>query len=143
MSETISSMLLILILSFVAVYDFREHEIPNIAILFLFLISAGKVIFNSKYGNLVVFVIWTVFFLAIYIFSEKKGIYLLGEGDIKLLSVLSLYFGFDFLRVLILTCVSGFVAGFIAGIINKTYLKTYIPLAPFVLGASVLVEVVH
>ncbi|ADQ41573.1 peptidase A24A prepilin type IV [Caldicellulosiruptor acetigenus I77R1B] len=143
MSKTIISTLLILILLYAAVYDFKKREIPNVAVILLFFVSAAKVILNRSYSNVIVFVIYTLFFLAIYIFVEKKGIYLLGEGDIKLLSVLSLYFGLDFLKVLILTCISGFAAGIVTGIVKKTYLKTCIPLAPFVLVASILIEVVR
>lgn len=108
----------------------------------LLFVAAVKVILNRNFGNVIIFAIYTLFLLATYFFSEKRGIYLLGEGDIKLLSALSLYFGFDFLKVLLLTCISGFVAGFIAGIVNKTYLETYVPLAPFVFAASIIVEVV-
>uniref|UniRef100_A0A7C5V5M8 Peptidase A24 n=1 Tax=Caldicellulosiruptor owensensis TaxID=55205 RepID=A0A7C5V5M8_9FIRM len=143
MSKVILSVSFLLILVVAAIYDFKKREIPNLTVVLLLFIAAVRVILNKSYSNVIIFAIYTLFFFAIYIFAERRGIYLLGEGDIKLLSVLSLYFGFDFIKVLFLACTTGFAMGLATGIKKKTYLKTYVPLAPFVFLASTLFEVVN
>lgn len=123
MSKVILSVSFLLILVVAAIYDFKKREIPNFTVVLLLFIAAVRVILNKSYSNVIIFAIYTLFFFAIYIFAERRGIYLLGEGDIKLLSVLSLYFGFDFIKVLFLACTTGFAMGLATGIKKKDLFK--------------------
>lgn len=143
MSKVILSVSFMLVLLIAAIYDLRKREIPNITVAILFFISAVKVVILKSYSNVIIFVIYTLFFFLVYVLAESKNIYLLGEGDIKLLSVLSLYSGHDFIKILFLACTTGFLAGIIVGIRKKTYLNTSVPLAPFVFIASAFFEVIN
>jgi leader peptidase (prepilin peptidase)/N-methyltransferase len=77
----------------IAIVDFYKFEIPDLSIFFLLIIS----LFNFSIINL--FFVIFIFFLTFYYWKIEK----MGFGDVKLLSVLTIYYGYHIFYILILS----------------------------------------
>ena len=129
------------------IYDFRHHLIKNTALVFLSLWcllgiplkltlgiapSLPLLILKTCFGGLVGF-----FLLLIIAVTTNGGI---GGGDIKLVTVLGLYYGvLGLCQILILSCLSAFFAVLLYRLRYKSK-PTAIPFAPFLFLGCVFYE---
>lgn len=81
MSKVILSVSFLLILVVAAIYDFKKREIPNFTVVLLLFIAAVRVILNKSYSNVIIFAIYTLFFLR-YTFLRKEEAYTCWEKEI-------------------------------------------------------------
>ncbi|WP_041719207.1 prepilin peptidase [Alkaliphilus oremlandii] len=122
------------ILSVIMILDIRYLKIPDALIVFLL----GSSILNVATVGDINFIISRilVFFsisLLMIIYSLISGV---GGGDVKLISVLSLIFGFkEILCIFILSIILAAAASVFLILMKKAKLNTKIPLSPFIVVA--------
>ena len=129
---------LFLMLTVVSIVDIKQHKIKNVFILLLLLLSVGY-IFIDKYFNwinkLVTFVITAICLFVVYFFVNKDNRTILGGGDIKLISVMALFLGWQRLMIALFIMGIGIV---LYGLLKR---EQNIPLAPFLSVGTMIVVV--
>jgi len=120
---------IITILILILFYDIKFLKIPNILVIFIFIISFLNLFINKTALNYLTGLIigFGVFYLLYLIFP--KGI---GFGDVKLAGAIGLFLGF---RLTILAVLLSFFSGAIVGLLlialGKKTMKDPIPFGPF------------
>ncbi len=133
------------ILMLVILIDMDTYTIPNKIILFgiIFSVSFNLFygnIFESIFGGLVSF--FNIFSIVILVekFIKKEA---MGRGDIKLFSMIGLFFGYEKTFIVINlsmhTCLFYFFITNMISFINKKDYKTILPFGPFISISSILV----
>lgn len=152
--------LILLTLILTTLIDLKLKIIPNEIIVFLFILSillnflilpnwnnfySFLGAYNSFFGNLfilwqnklIAFVFSLLFFGGLVILTQGRG---MGMGDVKLMMVLGLIFGWP--EILIITLLSFIIGGLISivfVIAKKKNLKSLVPFGPFIVLAVFLV----
>lgn len=135
----ISSLILINLLLIIAVIDYKTKSIPDCFLLIMLVMGLVTIFFIPQvefYNPLI-----TAVFLGLIMFLiNKKSKNALGMGDVKLLGILALFFGFQkVIEIIFLSLVMGLIFGLFVMIKNKQNLKTELPFIPFVF-LSVLIS---
>jgi len=132
------SVIFIAILICIFFIDLEHYIIPDSLLVFLLLISILKMIILNQpelWNGLITTGVTFLFFYLVYILSKEK----FGGGDVKLFTLLALFFGWPLINLLIvLASVSGLlIAGILimAGIIKK---DEPIPFGPFIVFSSII-----
>lgn len=118
--------------------DLEHYIIPDSLLAVLLILSALKIFLlnQPQFLNAVITTVITfLFFYLVYILSKEK----FGGGDVKLFTLLALYFGWPLINLLIvLASVLGLIiAGvmIMAGVMNK---DEPIPFGPFIVFSSII-----
>lgn len=130
--------ILLISLFFVSYSDYKKMIIPNNDLLFMAVSGIVMMIVEYLYyRSFDVFKSYILGFLAAFLlmlfiyFITKRSI---GEGDVKLFSILGFFLGFNHLLLcLLFISVSSFLTGMGVMIYKKLSLKQLIPMAPSVL----------
>lgn len=152
--------LIFLTLVLISLIDLKLKIIPNETIIFLFILSiflnfltlpnwnnfysflgAYNLFFGSLpiwwQNKLIAFIFSLLFFGGLVFLTWGKG---MGLGDVKLMMVLSLIFGWpETLIITVLSFIIGGVAGLVLLITKKKRLKSSLPFGPFIVLAVFLV----
>ena len=132
------SVIFISILICIFFIDLEHYIIPDSLLVTLLIVSVLKLFILNQpafWNALITTGITFLFFYLVYILSKEK----FGGGDVKLFTLLALYFGWPLINLLIvLASVSGLlIAGILilAGIIKK---DEPIPFGPFIVFSSII-----
>ncbi len=145
-SRRIFNQLLMCILLIIAYIDWKELQIPNIAVILIlwirliFFVADAILLRSFRPGNLISMLMGMCFAGGIFLISRlfsKKGI---GMGDVKLCAAVGFYMGlYNVIAMLLIALVSASLAGIAYVIIKKKDIKTELPFAPFVAWGVCLV----
>jgi|GEM_PF-5583099 len=119
----------------IMILDLRYLKIPNILIIFLLGLSTLSIAFVGDINFIIsrILVFFSISLLMI-IYSLISGV---GGGDVKLISVLSLIFGFkEILCIFILSIILAAAASVFLILMKKAKLNTKIPLSPFIVAVT-------
>ena len=128
------------------VVDFKEQIIPNrlnllmfeIGLVFVFLhgIININIAINMLIGTLVGGGIYLIITLLGGLIAGKEA---MGMGDVKLMSVLGLFFGANNVIVIsVLSFLIGAIVSIIYMIVKKKSTNTYIPFGPFIVVSTII-----
>lgn len=112
-------------LGYLSCVDIKKREVPDLAVLALFLYSFFAV--DDLYEGLKTAAY--VFFVLLCVSLITKGG--VGGGDIKLLTVLAFLMGVRFYEVMFFA-VPVFIAGFTAVFLKERRLNVEVPMVPFI-----------
>ncbi|QUH20397.1 prepilin peptidase [Alkaliphilus sp. B6464] len=119
------------VLVVITILDIRYLKIPNALIVFLLGLSVSSIAIVGDINSIIsrILAFFSISVLMV-IYSLVSGI---GGGDVKLISVLSLIFGFkETFLIFALSTILGAVASLFLILIKKVKLNTKVPLSPFI-----------
>lgn len=124
-------MLVALLLGFLSYHDVKKREVPNLAVLALFvfsffLVKDYAVHFNTALHCFAVLILINII--------TRGGV---GGGDIKLLTVLSFFMGEKFYEMMFFA-VPVFLTGFTIVFLKERQLNVEVPMVPFIFLSYVL-----
>lgn len=115
--------------------DFKTKKIPN-GLIVLNVLGAFLVMVSSPDYLLIDYCINGCIIVPLYLIARCVR---LGMGDVKLLTVVSLYVGYKFVIVIsIISIILGGVCGIILIITKRKNVAEYIAFAPYVFGACLI-----
>nr|WP_245301312.1 A24 family peptidase [Thermoanaerobacterium butyriciformans] len=115
----------IFILAYLSYVDLKKREVPDFAVIVLFIYSLFF-ISNLKESLLMAGIVFILLMITSLISSRS-----IGGGDIKLLTVLAFFMGKDF-SMLALPMFVLLIFSLIYGILKGKGLRHYVPLVPYV-----------
>jgi len=113
------------LLFYLSYLDLKKREVPDFAVLTLFIYSLFTCS-NFKESFLMAVTVFILLFIPTILFERS-----IGGGDIKLLTVLAFFMGKDF-SILALPMFILLVTTLIYGLIKRKGLKYSVPLVPYV-----------
>ncbi|OAN61000.1 hypothetical protein A8B79_05860 [Balneola sp. EhC07] len=123
----------VVILFFGACVDTYSYIIPNKLLVVGSIIALLNVLIVSEYEPIVALLsVLVLGGLVYYLMVQVLGKKAFGLGDLKLISLLALFLGWEFLWVLYIAVVLGGVFALIGVLFKKLNRKSRIPFAPFV-----------
>ncbi|SHK19275.1 Type IV leader peptidase family protein [Clostridium cavendishii DSM 21758] len=130
--------LMTIILFYISVEDIKTKEVSNKAVIAMFIVAIPSIYFINRDIVLKVLIGFLVISLVLFGISKlTKGA--LGMGDVKVISALTLYLGFEGSMIIV------FLASFLVAIIGIFFLiKSFsnknkeIPFIPFILIAMII-----
>lgn len=129
---------LLVLLAVVSIIDIKHHKIKNVFVLLLLFLSVGYIFIDKNFNwinKLITFVITAICLFVVYLFVNKDNRTVLGGGDVKLISVMALFLGWQRLIVALFIMSIGLV---LYGLWKRGH---SIPLAPF-LSVGTIIAVV-
>lgn len=130
--------IVITLLVFLTVFDFKYLILPDFAVITLIIISFFGVVFDEP--NIVPYLISAIaasgFFLFLYLITKKRGI---GFGDVKLAIFMGLFLGWPKIIVAIyIAFVVGAVVGVVGIGLKKVTKKSKIAFGPFLILGTII-----
>lgn len=131
-------MILVALLIFLAVFDFKHLILPDFAVITLIIISFFGVVFEEP--NIIPYLISAIisggFFLFLYLITKKKG---MGFGDVKLAVFMGLFLGWPKILVAIyIAFIIGALVGVVGMILKKINKKSKIAFGPFLIFGTII-----
>lgn len=131
-------MLIVTLLVFLAVFDFKYMILPDFAIIILIILSFFGVIFDEP--NILPYLISAVgasgFLLILYLITKGKG---MGFGDVKLAVFMGLFLGWpNIIVAMYVAFISGALIGLIGMLTKKMAKKTKIAFGPFLIFGTLV-----
>lgn len=118
--------------------DLEHYIIPDGILLILLILSVGKMIILKEpefWNGIITTGVVFLFFYLVYILSKEK----FGGGDVKLFTLLALFFGWPLINLLIvLASVSGIFIGGILILAKVMRKDEPLPFGPFIVFASMI-----
>ncbi len=136
--QLVSGFLIIVLLVFLAVFDFKYMILPDFAVATLIIISFLGVVFDEP--NIIPYLISAIisggFFLFLYLITKKKG---MGFGDVKLAVFMGLFLGWPKILVAIyIAFIIGALVGVVGMILKKINKKSKIAFGPFLIFGTII-----
>lgn len=130
--------LVIVLLVFLVVFDFKYMILPDFAVATLIIISFLGVVFDEP--NIIPYLISAIvssgFFLFLYLITKKKG---MGFGDVKLAVFMGLFLGWPkIILAMYIAFITGAVIGIIGIFIKKITKKSKIAFGPFLILGTIV-----
>lgn len=143
--EVVKYSILLNFLIYISYIDIKEKIIPNLSLKILFIIAILFIIYEciSNISNFKVILLDYLFgfiagggiFFIVKIINKNS----IGMGDVKLISVLSLFIGFEnVISCMVLSLLLLSIFSIIFLIIKKITLKDSVPFAPFITVALII-----
>ncbi len=137
------NILFLLVFFFIAFIDLYSKIIPNTLVILLLLVVIPKLYLEFKLelvlSALILFTVFALLNVAMQKFYSKRAF---GWGDVKLITVLALYSGWDILWVVYLGIILGGVIAGVGLLTKKITKETHIPMAVFLFLAYILVPLI-
>ncbi len=118
--------------------DLKHYIIPDSILLIILFLSIGKILVVKEptfWNGIITMIITFVIFYLLFILSNEK----FGGGDVKLFTVLGLFFGWPQINLLIiLASISGLLIGGGLILLRITKREDPIPFGPFIVFSSII-----
>ena len=131
-------LLIVILLVFLTVFDFKYMILPDFAVITLITVSFLGVIFDEP--NIIPYLVSAIvgsgFLLILYLITKKKGI---GFGDVKLAIFMGLFLGWPkIILAMYIAFITGAVIGVIGIFLKKINKKSQIAFGPFLILGTVI-----
>jgi len=136
--QLVIGFLIIVLLVFLTVFDFKYMILPDFAVIILIVISFFGIVFDEP--NIIPYLISAAigsgFLLFLYLITKKRGI---GFGDVKLAIFMGLFLGWPkIILAMYIAFITGAIVGVIGIFLKKINKKSQIAFGPFLILGTII-----
>lgn len=120
------------LLFFISYYDIKFNKIKNLSLIPIFILYLFSIFFNkTNYFEILKSICLSICIILFFLFLKLITNKFLGTGDIKLISLLSMFL---YTKDILYFVLFAFIFAFISYLFLKHFLinKSYLPLAPYI-----------